>query len=204
MIMDNDFRRTMDPGEARDADESTYPSTQEAQDSGAECAICHRPLSDPKSVAIGIGPICRGRIARGEVSKSEVQLGDYILTEPEIRDRIVMRREEGQPYTNVPRMYVHHSPDGFEWGYGGSGPADLALNICEIAVAHMNILPADAMYRVGLWDDSTCSGEAWALHQDFKWKFIAPVPEEGIEIPWDMAYEWCVEALEDLRQKGEV
>ena len=24
---------------------------------------------------------------------------------------------------------VHHSPTGFEWGYGGSGPADLALSI---------------------------------------------------------------------------
>src|SRR5690606_28865690 len=30
----------------------------------------------------------------------------------------------------VDRPLVHHprhSPDGFEWGYGGSGPADLAL-----------------------------------------------------------------------------
>ena len=24
---------------------------------------------------------------------------------------------------------VRHSPDGFQWGYGGSGPADLALSI---------------------------------------------------------------------------
>ncbi len=24
---------------------------------------------------------------------------------------------------------IYHSPDGFEWGYGGSGPADLALSI---------------------------------------------------------------------------
>ena len=24
---------------------------------------------------------------------------------------------------------VHHSPDGFNWGYGGSGPADLARSI---------------------------------------------------------------------------
>ena len=24
---------------------------------------------------------------------------------------------------------VRHSPDGFEWGYGGSGPADLARSI---------------------------------------------------------------------------
>lgn len=32
-----------------------------------------------------------------------------------------------------PRLDVrNHSPDGFEWGYGGSGPAQLALAIlCE-------------------------------------------------------------------------
>jgi len=24
---------------------------------------------------------------------------------------------------------VEHSPTGFQWGYGGSGPADLALSI---------------------------------------------------------------------------
>ena len=24
----------------------------------------------------------------------------------------------------------NHSPDGFEWGYGGSGPSQLALAIC--------------------------------------------------------------------------
>ena len=33
--------------------------------------------------------------------------------------------------TNVPHLVVHHSPTGYEWGYGGSGPADLALNILE-------------------------------------------------------------------------
>ena len=27
------------------------------------------------------------------------------------------------------RDHVYHSPDGFNWGYGGSGPADLARSI---------------------------------------------------------------------------
>src|SRR5437016_4348213 len=27
------------------------------------------------------------------------------------------------------RHRVYHSPDGFSWGYGGSGPADLARSI---------------------------------------------------------------------------
>lgn len=33
----------------------------------------------------------------------------------------------------LPHM-LKHSPDGFEWGYGGSGPADLALSLLTHAV----------------------------------------------------------------------
>ena len=33
--------------------------------------------------------------------------------------------EEPRPLVHV----VHHSPGGYEWGYGGSGPSDLALSI---------------------------------------------------------------------------
>ncbi len=45
-------------------------------------------------------------------------------------------QREGDDYhaivsTNVPHLGVHHSPSGFEFGYGGSGPADLALNVCQ-------------------------------------------------------------------------
>ena len=31
---------------------------------------------------------------------------------------------------DVPLKHIiRHSPDGFQWGYGGSGPSDLALSI---------------------------------------------------------------------------
>lgn len=37
------------------------------------------------------------------------------------------------------RHYVRHSPDGFQWGYGGSGPSDAArcmlLDCCDAATA---------------------------------------------------------------------
>jgi len=35
-----------------------------------------------------------------------------------------------RPLRHIPR----HSPDGFQWGYGGSGPSDLALSILADAV----------------------------------------------------------------------
>lgn len=62
------------------------------------------------------------------------------------------------------RNLVHiyrHSPDGFEWGFGGSGPADLALSILVDAVGPVM---------------------AEELYQAFKWAFIANQPHEGFEI----------------------
>lgn len=45
----------------------------------------------------------------------------------------VVRGSDRKPLD--PRNYIRdHSPDGFQWGYGGSGPAQLALAICcEVA-----------------------------------------------------------------------
>ena len=46
-----------------------------------------------------------------------------------------------------------HSPDGFNWGYGGSSPAQLALALLLDATG----------------DEKT----AREYHQDFKWEFVA-------------------------------
>lgn len=46
---------------------------------------------------------------------------------------IVRFEHNGQKHTRAldPRHDLrNHSPDGFEWGYGGSGPAQLALALC--------------------------------------------------------------------------
>lgn len=50
-------------------------------------------------------------------------------------------RAVGQPL----RHWVRHSPTGFEWGYGGSGPADLARSI----LAHHlgDVLPSPRVYQ---------------------------------------------------------
>jgi Family of unknown function (DUF6166) len=53
-----------------------------------------------------------------------------IVNDGEIKDvdRIVTRAGEKEPIN--PRYdLVNHSPTGFCWGYGGSGPAQLALAI---------------------------------------------------------------------------
>jgi len=58
----------------------------------------------------------------------------------------------------------NHSPDGFSWGYGGSGPAQLALSLL-----------ADA-----LGDDE----QACRLYQGFKWFVIGGLDKDK---PWAMS-----------------
>ena len=59
---------------------------------------------------------------------------------------------------------ANHSPDGFNWGYGGSGPAQLALTIL------LRFLPKDkAIFR----------------YQQFKWDVIARLPQSDFEIDMD-------------------
>lgn len=61
-----------------------------------------------------------------------------------------------------------HSQD-FEWGYGGSGPADLALSILADYFGEK-----PGRDEIG-WKDFQCT----RYHQDFKWQFIATLPQSG-------------------------
>ena len=75
-----------------------------------------------------------------------------------------------------PRLDLYnHSPDGFEWGYGGSGPAQLAL----------------AILANHLGDD----GQALALYQSFKWEVVTKLPHRG----WTMTSQEIEQALETIR-----
>ena len=88
---------------------------------------------------------------------------------------IVCSRDADGIHTNVPRRITNHSPDGFEWGYGGSGPADFALNILSIFMGQE---------------------EAWKYHQDFKWAAVARIPHEGGIIR-------CADILEWIKKRQE-
>lgn len=73
-------------------------------------------------------------------------------------------------YLNPRYDLFNHSPDGYEWGYGGSGPAQLAL-----------ALLADALGK----DDM-----AVTLHQHFKRMIVQNFPHEGFEISEDHILGW--------------
>ncbi len=57
---------------------------------------------------------------------------------------------------------VRHSPDGFEWGYGGSGPSDLARSIVGDVLGQADPNPTE--------------------YQLVKSRLVATVPREGGQI----------------------
>lgn len=156
------------------------------------CTCCGKSLSDPVSIAAGMGPVCR---AKGHADNDDGQAGDNPLAlEVEIYG-YVFNRIDGRPHTNVPRHAVHHSPTGFEWGYGGSGPTDLALCIVQ-----------DVLLSLGYHGETTPAyhgqvfAEAFLLHQDFKWEFIARLPQYGGTIPRETARAWVSARLAEEGQ----
>ena len=73
-----------------------------------------------------------------------------------------------------PRLDLwNHSPTRFEFGYGGSGPAQTALAILA------EVTGSDRL--------------AVALHQSFKWKFVASCPREGFEFSEQDIVDWVEE-----------
>lgn len=97
-------------------------------------------------------------------------------------------RDESEAQTNVPWRVRHHSPSGFEWGYCGSGPADLALNICEdilLGLGHKG-------ERMTCYD-GTCFEVAWLAHHEFKRRFVAGLPCAGGSIAVREAEVWLLD-----------
>ncbi len=81
---------------------------------------------------------------------------------------LVTVREGNVSVRPLPHL-VRHSPDSFEWGYGGSGPADLARSIVGDFIDDQDPDPA--------------------LYQAVKCKLVAAVPWAGGEITEDQLLE---------------
>lgn len=68
----------------------------------------------------------------------------------------------------------NHSPDGFNWGYGGSGPAQLALALL------LHYMDKD---------------KAVSLYQRFKWDVIAGLPQSDFELDEAVVKDWIEDNL---------
>jgi hypothetical protein len=64
-----------------------------------------------------------------------------------------------------------HSPTGFEWGYGGSGPAQLALAILADCLAN--------------------DRAALRLYQEFKFSVVSTLDHAMWRLTDDDVHNWC-------------
>jgi len=77
-----------------------------------------------------------------------------------------------------PRLDLwNHSPSGFEWGYGGSGPAQLALAI--------------------LADHCGNDEQAFNFHHRFKWAVVAELPGRR----WTLTSQEIDQILQTLQER---
>ncbi|VVB51639.1 Uncharacterised protein [uncultured archaeon] len=160
--------------------------TEVAVPKPGKCARCGRALKHAYEVnGVPYGPVCvrklgfaiasdgvasRKRKAYQEPPMNETQLSFFEADAPGLdvvytgtilgndEDRIVAAHRPGQSARPLPLhlQIVNHSPTGFCWGYGGSGPAQLAFAI--------------------LYDYLRDKERALSLYQDFKFKIIGGLP----------------------------
>lgn len=97
--------------------------------------------------------------------------------------------ETGVPERVDPRNDLwNHSPDGFEWGYAGSGPCQTALGV----LAHY--LGASGQLQL---PDSSTDRRAVALRMAFKNSVVGLLPQE-----WALSVEAVNEWFECVAQVG--
>jgi hypothetical protein len=83
--------------------------------------------------------------------------------------------EEGDRRRALPSVGTHS--DSFDWGYGGSAPAQLAQSILA---------------------DHLCDpARAQELHQRFKAQVVFYLPKEGFRIPRERVAQWCSQQTTD-------
>jgi hypothetical protein len=92
---------------------------------------------------------------------------------------VTVHQEGRQPRPLDPRLDVRRHADGLNWGYGGSGPAQLAL-----------ALAADV-----LQDDE----QARRVYQKLKSRVIGRLPQDG----WTLSEEQLQAAIQEMQQRGQ-
>jgi hypothetical protein len=90
------------------------------------------------------------------------------------RERVTLTRWEGKRGTPIPPAASlkirDHSPCGFNYGYGGSGPAQLALAI-----------------MLDFLDDADF---AQSVYQQFKWAFVCAWQDDRAQITGEEIARW--------------
>lgn len=79
---------------------------------------------------------------------------------------ILVQRDGGEEHLGLHNKEINHSPDGLNWGYLGSGPAQSAYALLCDYFLHVRNLP-----------ENQALGLARVLYQDFKTLCISRLPQ---------------------------
>ena len=75
--------------------------------------------------------------------------------------QLIAVQDNGEEY---PLEHIErHSPDGFNWGYGGSGPADTALSILTDC---LGMEYANQLYQLFKWEIVASWGDEWSITEE--------------------------------------
>ena len=144
-------------------------------------------------------------------SVDEDGFADKVIDTPPFTETIVMGRSpgarpshRGQVYTNVPHIVVQGATSGYDYGYPGSGPADLAKNILENVLRERPDLMEEAgvkPYKTNCYRGQ-CYQAASFLSQDFKREFIAIIADDVThrEIPFETVVNWLRLRLPEIAE----
>jgi hypothetical protein len=106
-------------------------------------------------------------------SRADRPAARYAGTRTPSGARVARIADDGSSTALPPRHDLRdHSPDGFEWGYGGGGPTQLALAILA---------------------DALGSSQALDFYQEFKWQRIATIAGSRWEITRAEVLDWVAE-----------
>lgn len=148
-----------------------------------QCGRCGRTLKSPKARELGYGMVCWRKIM-AEQTAMEQKARSNIEIRTTVRDGYAGARgpdgavkvvgiRNGVQYPL--QHLVHHSPSGMEWGYGGSGPADLARSIIGDVLGTDD--PDPAVYQDFKQEFVSGWGDRWEISLD---EIRAWVKEKGL------------------------
>jgi len=148
-----------------------------------KCARCGRRLKDPNAT---YGPICARKVA-AEQARDQRNADDSIIITPTITDGYagargpdgtvkVVRIRSGQQ-TPLKGRWRHTgiASGEFNWGYGGSGPADLARSIIADALGIDD--PNPTVYQEFKRSFVASWGDRWEISQDEIREWVRSVKE---------------------------
>lgn len=127
-----------------------------------------------------------------------LSLEDLACGLPGITEQAVILKRKSDPYSPQARGEAHTNVErrvsggGHEWGYLGSGPSNLALDILAALVP----AGADGMPSVDA-PGGACSATAWRLRHPFKEQVLARLPYEGGVIDASRIWEWMASAFSE-------